>query len=232
MNVGGLQKTSLIDYPGKVSCVLFLAGCNFDCPYCHNPQLVKKPFNFLDSYKNFRVFDFLESRKDFLDAVVITGGEPTIQKDIENICEKVKLLGYLTKLDTNGSKPNVIKELLDKKLLDYIAMDIKTYPSSYSPLIQKNCNTDNIFSSIKLIMESKVPYEFRTTCIRPLINEKIVKNIVELISGAKLYVLQKFNKTKVLHPEFFKKNGGIYNNKELLYFKSLAKPHVKKCLVG
>ena len=138
MVFGGLQKNSLIDYPGKVSCVLFLSGCNFDCPYCHNPDLAKDSSLCPVLLDEKAVFDFLQRRKGFLDGVVISGGEPTLQKDLLVLCKKIKELGYLIKLDTNGSRPQVIKRLIDEGLVDYIAMDIKTDPFHYSPLIAKS----------------------------------------------------------------------------------------------
>ena len=137
MRIGGLQKNSLIDYPGKVSCVLFLSGCNFDCPYCHNPDLVRGSLSchpFLDEKA---VYEFLKRRKRFLDGVVISGGEPTLNKNLFRLCEKIKQIGYPLKLDTNGSQPQVIKRLINEGLVDYIAMDIKTDPLHYSPYNSK-----------------------------------------------------------------------------------------------
>ena len=229
MVLGGLQKSSLIDYPGKISCVLFLSGCNFDCPYCHNPDLAKNNIHTLLNENS--VYDFLERRKDFLDGVVISGGEPTLQKDLISLCEKTKQMGYPVKIDTNGSRPHVIKKLIDECLVDYIAMDIKTDPLNYSALIQKKFDPDNIVSSIRIIMESNIDYEFRTTCIKPLVDVRIIDGISRLISGSMLYALQKFNNTRVLHPEFFQKNGCGHNNDELMHFQSIAKPWVKKCIV-
>ncbi|MBW2568615.1 MAG: anaerobic ribonucleoside-triphosphate reductase activating protein [Deltaproteobacteria bacterium] len=229
MVLGGLQKSSLIDYPGKISCVLFLSGCNFDCPYCHNPDLAKN--NIHPMLNENSVYDFLEKRKDFLDGVVISGGEPTLQKDLISLCEKTKQMGYPVKIDTNGSRPHVIKKLINEGLVDYIAMDIKTDPLNYSPLIQKKSDPDNIFSSIRIIMESNIDYEFRTTCIKPLVDANIIDGISRLISGSMLYALQQFNSTKVLHPEYFHKNECAYNKDELMQFKSITKPWVKKCIV-
>ena len=131
MLLGGLQKISLIDYPGKISCVMFSSGCNFDCPYCHNPQLARgcqvgTPY----SDEN-QLYPYLKRRRTVIDGVVISGGEPTIQKDLFSTCLMLKQLGYPVKLDTNGSRPRIIRQLLNKKLVDYIAMDIKTDPPNY-----------------------------------------------------------------------------------------------------
>jgi len=231
MVFGGLQKNSLIDYPGKISCVLFTSGCNFDCPYCHNPDLANGCAKYSPFSTENGVYDFLDSRKAFLDGVVISGGEPTLQKDLFSICEKVKNMGYPVKLDTNGSRPRVLKQLIDDGLVDYIAMDIKTDPFNYSPLIKKNCKPDNIISSIRIIMESELAYEFRTTCIKPIVNKQVIESISRRIKGAMLYVLQQFQNTDVLHPEFFQENEEPYDHDELLHFKSIAEPWVKRCIV-
>ncbi|MBW1769313.1 MAG: anaerobic ribonucleoside-triphosphate reductase activating protein, partial [Deltaproteobacteria bacterium] len=138
MLFGGLQKSSLIDYPGKLSCVLFLSGCNFDCPYCHNPGLVKGRFSDHAQFEEKTVYDFLEKRRGFLDGVVVSGGEPTLQKDLVSLCEKLKEMGYPVKLDTNGSRPQVLRSLIDEGLVDYIAMDIKTDLLRYSSFIKND----------------------------------------------------------------------------------------------
>ena len=229
MFFGGIQKNSMIDYPGKISCVIFFSGCNFRCPYCHNPELVNSNGQEVD--KN-NVMKFLEGRKHFLDGVVLTGGEATLCNEIFDICKEIKEKGYPIKLDTNGSRPEIIKELIKKELVDYIAMDIKTKPVLYKKYIQKNFSPDSILSSIEIIMQSKINYEFRTTCVKPLITESAIKDIVDLIKGAKLYVLQKFVHGKILNPDFFVKNNTPGYNKEALYFfQTLAESRVKKCII-
>jgi pyruvate formate lyase activating enzyme len=231
MDLGGLQKNSFIDYPGKISCVLFVSGCNFDCPYCHNPSLVKNgPGRSVPLNRN-EIFDFLERRKGFLDGVVISGGEPTLQKDLVHICKKIKKLEYPVKLDTNGSRPQMVKKLINEGLVDYIAMDIKTDPFHYSPSIKKDCNPHAILSSIQVIMNSTLPYEFRTTCVKPIVNADTIENITKIIKGAMLYVLQRFHNTNVLHPEFFKDNHVVFDEDELITLKSLAGPWVKTCII-
>ena len=231
MAFGGLQKNSFIDYPGKLSCVLFVSGCNFDCPYCHNPSLVKNGPGRSANLNGNKVYDFLERRKGFLDGVVISGGEPTLQKDLVHICEKIKRMGYPVKLDTNGSRPQAVKKLIDEGLVDYIAMDIKTDPFHYSPYIKKDCNPHSILSSIQVIMNSTLPYEFRTTCVKPIVAAYTIKSIAKVIQGSMLYVLQRLNNTEVLHPEFFRKAQEAYDEDELFNLKSLAEPLVKKCIV-
>jgi pyruvate formate lyase activating enzyme len=231
MIFGGLQKNSLIDFPGKVSCVLFLPGCNFDCPYCHNPDLAKgktaTPFP-LDEE---RVYSFLDRHKGFLDGVVISGGEPTLQKELLALCNDVKQMGYLVKLDTNGSRPQVIESLIEGGLVDYIAMDIKTNPFQYAPFIKKDLNPDHLLTSIRLIMNSSVDYEFRTTCVKPIVDEKEIENIAMLIAGAHSYVLQRFRPGSVLHPEFFQETRGDYDEEDLMCLKSIAESWVHECFI-
>jgi len=231
MVFGGLQKSSLIDYPGKISCVLFLSGCNFDCPYCHNPELVKGHLlhpPFLDEKA---VYSFLQERTGLLDGVVISGGEPTLHKGLSSICKKVKGMGYPIKLDTNGSRPEVIKRLIDQGLIDYVAMDIKTDPFCYSPQIVKNHNPEHTLASIEIIMGSSLSYEFRTTCAKPIVGPLVITKIAKTIKGARLYVLQRFHKNKVLHPEFFRKTEPSYREKELNDLKSVAGQWVNQCII-
>ena len=228
MVFGGLQKNSLIDYPGKVSCVLFVSGCNFHCPYCHNPQLVKGG---MDRFNEDTVFSYLKKRKGLLDGVVISGGEPTIHKGLPALCNKIKQLGYPVKLDTNGTRPLVISRLIDEGLVDYIAMDIKADPLAYPPSITRDYDPYHILSSIRIIRESGLPYEFRTTCVKPIVSLQAIKEIAGVINGAMLYVLQRFRNTGVLDPDFFSRHDAVYDEEELLYLKSIVETRVKKCMV-
>jgi pyruvate formate lyase activating enzyme len=231
MRLGGLQKNSLIDYPGKVSCVLFLPGCNFDCPYCHNPDLVRGSLTCHDYPDERAVYEFLERGKGFLDGVVISGGEPTLDKSLISLCEKIKRMGYPVKLDTNGSQPRVIKRLIEEGLVDYIAMDIKTDPLQYSPLLVKDYDPSHILISIQTIMGWAKAYEFRTTCVKPMVTEQIVEDIAKTIRGASLFVLQHFRNGRVLHPEYFRAGEGNYDGEGLRQLESIAEPWVKKCIV-
>jgi pyruvate formate lyase activating enzyme len=147
------------------------------------------------------------------------------------VCEKIKQLGYPVKLDTNGSRPQVVKKLIHEGLVDYIAMDIKTDPFHYSPWIKKDCNPHSILASIQVIMNSTLSYEFRTTCVKPIINADAIANIAKFIRGAMLYALQRFYKTTVLHPEFFRDRHVVFDEDELNALKSLAEPWVKTCIV-
>ncbi|MGD8986231.1 MAG: anaerobic ribonucleoside-triphosphate reductase activating protein [Desulfobacteraceae bacterium] len=231
MLLGGLQKYSLIDFPGKVSCVLFLSGCNFDCPYCHNPDLVKGNLLCSSPLEESGVYQFLERRKGLLDGIVISGGEPTLAEDLAPLCEKIKGMGYPVKLDTNGSRPQVLKHLIDEGLVDYIAMDIKTAPSQYATFVKKDYDSTHIPASIQIIMESSLPHEFRTTCVKPFVDRGIIECVAKSIRGANRYVLQRFNDTRILHPEFFKEVDPGYDMDELMFLQSIAEPWVKECIV-
>ena len=229
MQIGGLLKNTMIDYPGKVSCGIFLAGCNFDCPYCHNPELVSGCSRRSSEFELDGIYRFIETRKGFLDGVVISGGEPTLQADLYDLCRHIKEMDYPVKLDTNGSRPQVLKRLIADGLVDYIAMDLKTDPAKYAAYIQSNCNVNAILSSIEIIMESAVSYEFRTTCVKPIVTAQIIENICRLIEGARAYVLQRFHKSDMLHPEFFKEANYEYNDAELMQLKAVAEPWVQRC---
>jgi pyruvate formate lyase activating enzyme len=231
MPFGGLQKNSLIDFPGKLSCVLFFSGCNFDCPYCHNPELVHNNAVKRCSLDERTLYGFLDGRKALLDGVVVSGGEPTLNKDLLPLCEKIKQMGFAVKLDTNGSRPRVIKRLIDEALVDYIAMDIKTDPFQYAPVIKRDYKPDPILTSIEIVMGSPVAYEFRSTCAKLIVNEQVIENIAKIIKGANLYALQRFKNTKLLHPEFFEGTEPAYADDELMFLKSIAEPWVKEVIV-
>lgn len=235
MFLGGIQKNSFIDFPGKVSAVLFLSGCNFRCPYCHNPELVKGRSDCPAFLNESWVLEFLKKRKGFLDGVVISGGEPTIHSDLFTLCEKIKSSGFPIKIDTNGSRPKVIQQLLNKGLVDYIAMDIKTDPFKYKYFSFTNAgfHPNNILKSIHIIMKSSINYEFRTTCVKPLVNEKIIQNISRLIEGSMLYALQHFRNDRVLQPDFFRCQADArgLSNPEMAVLQSIAKLWVQSCIV-
>jgi pyruvate formate lyase activating enzyme len=206
MKIGGLQKVSLIDYPGLICATIFLQGCNFKCSYCHNPELVDTQL-FHPCIKENEVLDFLNTRKGKLDAVTITGGEPTIQDDLAPFIKKIKKMKFAVKLDTNGSQPQVIKNLLDEKLLDFIAMDIKAPLEKYKSVVKVPINYDLIKESIKLILKAKIPHEFRTTIVESQLGEKDIQQIAKLISGANSYALQKFVPAKTLDKKFLKEKS-------------------------
>jgi len=190
MQIAGLQKTSLLDYPGKVSAIIFTQGCPFRCGFCHNPELLAAVG--LQVLPTEEILDWLAKRKKVLDGVVITGGEPTVQADLFSFIKKLKTLGYLVKLDTNGANPEALEKLLGAKLLDYIAMDIKAPLEKYDLVTSVKINKTKIKKSIKLIMASGLPYEFRSTILPKYHTEEDVVAMAKLISGAPKYFLQKF----------------------------------------
>ena len=231
MIFGGLQKNSFIDYPGKISCVLFLSGCNFECPYCHNPELACGDASRPSRLDEKTVFEFLETRIGFLDGVVISGGEPTIHKDLPFLCKKIKQMGFPLKLDTNGSRPLVLKRIIEDGLADYVAMDVKTHPQHYAPLLKGECHPVNLYRSIGIIMASAPDYEFRTTCVKPFVDVPIIERISKIIEGARLYALQRFNGSRVMRPDFFYGSEGDYGDEDLLHLKSIADPWVQQCII-
>jgi len=191
MKIGGFQKFSLIDYPGKISCIIFTQGCNFRCFYCHNPELVY-PHLFGTPLAEEEIMDFLKRRKKQLEAIVISGGEPTIQEDLVPFLKMVKTLGYAVKLDTNGSNPLVIRELVRRKLVDYIAMDIKAPLKKYQDLVKVKVNLSRIKESIEIIENSSLEYEFRTTYIPSFLTSKDLLEILSLIKNKSRFTVQEF----------------------------------------
>jgi pyruvate formate lyase activating enzyme len=212
MKIGGFQKVSLIDYPGRISAVVFTRGCNFRCPFCHNPELVD-PERFTDLIPEPEILSFLEKRRGRLDAVVITGGEPTLQPELLPFVIHLRAMGYLIKLDTNGTLPDVIEEMLGRRLLDYVAMDIKAPLDRYGEVTKTNSDGQRILRSISLIMGSGVDYEFRTTAVRSLLGPQEIEEIGRLIPGARRFVLQKFVPTKTLDRNYL--NEPTYSDGEL-----------------
>jgi pyruvate formate lyase activating enzyme len=191
MLIGGLQKTTLVDYPGKVAATVFTLGCSFRCHFCHNPELVL-PEQFNKLIPEQEVLDFFANRVGKLEGVCITGGEPTIQKDIVEFMLKLKALGFAVKLDTNGTMPKVVRKILDAKAVDYFAMDIKGPAEKYAAITAKDNFLDAIKESIQLIRESGIPYEFRTTIAKPLHEVKDFHGIGKLIKGSDKYFIQNF----------------------------------------
>jgi pyruvate formate lyase activating enzyme len=231
MIFGGLQKSTLIDYPARIASVFFTSGCNFDCPYCHNPKLASGSIPGADLFDEKQAYAFLKRRKGFIDGVVISGGEPTLQKGLAAVCRSIKQMGFPVKIDTNGSRPKVIAQLIGDGLVDYLAMDVKTGPDEYSLLHENSCQPQDILASIRLIIDSGIAHEFKTTCVRPLVDETVIAIIARIIRGAERYALQQFRNTGVLHPEFFTAHPEQYDETDLLRFQAVAQPYVRECLV-
>ena len=228
---GGFQKSSLIEYPEKISAVVFTIGCNFRCPFCQNYRLVLPGMYSQNKYNEDEVLKYLKAKRNLLDAVSITGGEPTLHgiKLIEFI-RKVKELGLLVQLETNGSNPSFVKKVIAEHLVDYIAMDIKGPLRKY-PLLTgiENFNSEPIIESIKLITKSAPDYEFRTTYV-PLLEIDDFHEIGSLIKGARHYIIQKFEAHGVLNPEAFK-NKQAPTEKAALRAAEIARKYVEKVTI-
>ena len=226
MQFGGFEKFTLIDYPTKVACMVYTIGCNFRCPYCHNPELVDETVSTAIDEKE--ILDFLKGRTGMLDGLVITGGEPTMHgDDLLSFMREVKKLGFLVKLDSNGTNPVVLRQAIDEKIVDYIAMDIKSPFSKYTETVGRAVNVDNIKKSIEIIKESGIRYEFRTTIVKSMLSFLDIEEIGKEIKGANNYYLQKFIPTKTVNPQFLKKV--TYSDEEFVDLKNIMEKYVSFC---
>jgi pyruvate formate lyase activating enzyme len=212
MKIGYVQRSSFIDYPGKICAVAFTTGCNFRCPYCHNPELVDGSL-FPDMFPEDEVLSFLASRVGKLDALSITGGEPCLQEDLMPFMKRVKDLGFLVKLDTNGSKPEMLAGIIGQGLADYIAMDVKAPLEKYPAVTGRGSWEQEILSSIRMVMGSGISYEFRTTLVDRLLCPDDVREIGKLLKGAKRYMLQRFVPSKPLDPGY--RDAGTFPEEEI-----------------
>lgn len=230
MFIGGVIHFTLIDFPGRIACIVFTAGCTFRCPFCYNKDLVLGNVERLDEEAFFR---WLESRRGKIEGVVVTGGEPTIQKDLPDFLERVKSMGFDTKLDTNGANPEMLEKILRQGLLDYVAMDVKApFDAEKFSRITGVRNgveemMERVAESIGIIMSSGVPYEFRTTVVPTLHGEKEIRGIGEIIRGAKLWALQGFRpEPTLIDPEMRKVKP--YPPKAMQRFAEIAKGYVER----
>jgi len=219
----GLQKLSLLDYPGHMAATLFTGGCNFRCPFCHNKSLVFLDDN-AEAIDHQSILDYLLKRKGVLDGVCVTGGEPLLYPSIKNYLKVFKEMGLSVKLDTNGTNPKVLKELVDKGLVDYVAMDIKNCPKKYPMTIGiEDYDLTNIKESIKYLLDDNVDYEFRTTVVKEFHEADDFKEIGKLIKGAKRYFLQKFED----HGSCIKEGLSAPSDEDLKQFKDIVKDYVQ-----
>lgn len=217
MIIGGLQKTSLLDFPEKIAAIVFTMGCNFRCGYCHNPELIN------GEAKIEEVFEFLKTRQGKLDGVVITGGEPCLQKDLPEFIKQVKKLGFAVKLDTNGSFPEMLEKVLPD--LDYVAMDIKAPLEKYSQIVNVDVDTSKILKSIEVLKNGGVDYEFRTTVVKSQLSFEDFEKIGQLIQGAPRYYLQRFEASKILDKSL--ENEKTYSTEEFERIIDMLKSYVK-----
>ncbi|HEC30543.1 MAG TPA: anaerobic ribonucleoside-triphosphate reductase activating protein [Candidatus Yonathbacteria bacterium] len=228
MTIGGLQKFSLIDYPGKTTAIIFTVGCNFRCRYCHNPELVI-PEEYKKEIPISEIYNFLESRRGKLDAVCITGGEPTQHSDLPEMINKIKKMGFLVKLDSNGSRPEVLDDFIKKNMVDYIAMDVKAPLEDYLKIMGWWVSPEKLKKSINLIMSSGIEYEFRTTVAKSITSMDDIRKIAQTIEGAENYYLQKFIPTKLIDSSLKKESS--YSDEHLNKIAEEMKRYVKNCSV-
>lgn len=229
MQILGLNKTALLDYPGHVAAALFAGGCNFRCPYCHNKDIVmSKCAPIADE----EIFSFLNKRKNVLTGVCITGGEPTLQADLPDFIGRVKKLGYLVKLDTNGTNPSMLKALIGDGMIDYCAMDVKNSPRKYAATIGFSDDEDLQFATVSdsiniLLRQQKIPYEFRTTVVKELHDEDDMRSISQWIAGAKSYFIQSYAESEgVLRPGFC-----AHERETLEKFAQIVRPLVPQAML-
>jgi len=228
MTIARLQRTTLIDYPGKIAATVFLVGCNFRCPWCYSKELVlpteiKKQPKILE--KEF--FDFLKKRKGLLEGIVLCGGEPTINKDLPEFIKKIKELGYAVKIDTNGSNPKMLKKLIDDNSIDYVAMDVKLPKERYPEIFKE---VKDIEESIKILKKSKIDSEFRTTVTPTVLKKEDIVKIAEWIGGPKVkYYLRNFRPEKTIDPKFEKIKP--YPDEYLLEIQKAISPFFEICQI-
>ncbi|MDO4326331.1 MAG: anaerobic ribonucleoside-triphosphate reductase activating protein [bacterium] len=221
MKICGLMKTTLLDFPGHIAATIFTGSCQFRCPFCQNSALI--PNSVLAEYTEEEILAFLKKRSGILEGVAITGGEPTLQPDLQSFIRKVRALGFLVKLDTNGYRPDVLKHLCEEKLLDYVAMDIKSCPDRYRIVSGvPNLNLEPIFESISFLKQNTVPFEFRTTLVKELHTAADMEEIGKWLAGDFQYFLQNYKDSdQVL-------TSGLhgFTKEELLTFASILKPYI------
>lgn len=235
MKIKGLQKLTLIDYPSHLACTVFLSGCNYRCPWCYSSELVlPEKIADLQEVPEKEFFDFLKNRKFQLDGVVLCGGEPTLNPDLPRLCKKIKALGFKIKLDTNGSNPKMLGDLMGNKLIDYTAMDIKAPKEKYAKLIGFEQDAisfllTQIEKSISLLKQGKIDYEFRTTFVPGLLEKQDILKIASWLKPAKAYFLQNFRPEKTLDNSF--ESIKPYPENDLLKIQKAIAPFFEKCEV-
>ena len=221
MNIKGLQKLTLLDFPGRIGCTVFLGGCNFRCPFCHNASLVTGESG--DGISEEELFSFLEKRRGMLEGVCVTGGEPTLSPELDRLLLRIREMGYKTKLDTNGYMPERLGGLIDAQLDDYVAMDIKSSRERYAEVAGvAGLDVSKIERSAEILMEGKIPFEFRTTVVRELHNPGDFENIGEWLRGNEKFFLQGFVDSGDLI------SGGIhgYDKEEMVYLLNVLKVYI------
>ena len=225
MKIGGFQKTSLLDYPDRICAIVWTVDCNFRCPFCYNKNLVNGN---VELFNEDEVLSFLKKRKGLLEALSISGGEPLLQEDIVDFIKKVKKLDYLVKIDTNGTFPERLKEIIDEKLVDYISMDIKAPKNKYNKLAGTKANLRKIEESIEIIKNNAPDYEFRTTFIPDLLKKKDIIEIAKWLEGSKRFYLQQFKSDIPLISSKLD-NVAPYSKEDIIKTLEEIKPFFKSC---
>jgi len=223
MKIMGLQKTTLLDYPGHLAATIFLGGCNMRCPFCHNMDIVDAS-SLPEAVNPEEIFDFLKKRQNTLEGLCITGGEPTLNPELPDFITSVKLLGYKVKLDTNGTNPDMLINLIEQNLLDYVAMDIKSSLEQYSKLSGiPNIDTEKIKSSIKILNDSSIDHEYRTTIIKQYHTSNVIEEIGILLEGSNKHFLQNFKDSEYVPNHML---TGC-TKEELVKYQSILKKYIK-----
>ena len=228
MLISGVQQFTMLDYPEKTACIIWTAGCNFRCGYCHNPEFVlpEKVRELSDTFiSEEAILSFLKSRIGKLDGVVISGGEPTMHLDLPEFITKIKKLGFLVKLDTNGNNPFMVRTLIDEKLIDYVAMDMKTDLENYEELVGCRAKPAFIKLTIEMLLSGEIPYEFRSTLIREVHTESTLQEMASLIDGARVVYLQQFRPDHTLDPAYASMHP--FSKEQMEQIRSIFTPHVR-----
>ena len=226
--IGGVQKLSLVDYPGHVAAALFLAGCNMRCGYCHNPELVL-PERLAPSIPVEEVMIFLKSRVGRLDGVVISGGEPTIHDELPELCRMIKRLGFDVKLDTNGTRPEMVRAMIDEGVIDFVAMDVKGPLEKYVEIAARPIDLEAIVENIRLMIDSGIGHEFRTTIVREQLEVSDFEKIGQLVKGAKRFALQHFRTGTTISPKFAEFH--TFSDDEFAAAKKIMERYVGECVI-
>lgn len=222
LGIKGFTPTSLIDWPGKIVSVIFLPGCSFRCHYCYNPEFIENNYA-INDMDDKMIFNYFKQKKKWLDGVILLGGEPTIHKNFLKIINQIKDLDLKIGVHTNGTNPSAIEGLLNKNILNFIAMDIKSSLESYPKIVNTDINPDLIIESVNLIKNSNIDYEFRTTVVPGLVDKKEIEKIGKWLSGSKKFFIQQFKPGKTLNPKYEKLKA--YKVPELLEMKKKAEPY-------
>ena len=228
MKIGGIQKLSTVDYPAHPCASIFTVGCNMRCGYCHNPELVL-PERLAPSIPIDDIMLFLQSRVGRLDGVVVSGGEPTIHDDLPELIRRIKALGYDVKLDSNGTRPEMIRQLIDDKLIDFVAMDIKGPLEKYQTIAARPIDLDAVQETIALLISSGIGHEFRTTIVREQLEPSDFHKVGEMVRGAKRFALQHFRPGSTLAPQF--EQASTFSESEFQETKTIMEGYVDECVI-